>query len=81
MQPHPQHQDIDRELLRGEQPLAALARRFRLSEDSLARHRANHLVRAVVPLPEPWLELKEKLMRTLQRYPAALEAVYEAIEG
>ena len=39
--------------MRGEQPLAALARRFRRSEDSLARHRANHLVKAVVPLPEP----------------------------
>ena len=50
---HRQHQDINRELLRGEQPLAALARRFRLSEDSLARHRANHLVKAIVPLPEP----------------------------
>ena len=50
---HPQHQDINRELLRGEQPLAALARRLRLSEDSLARHRANHLVQAVAPLPEP----------------------------
>ena len=50
---HPQHQDLNRELLRGEQPLAALARRFRLSEDSLARHRAKHLVKAVVPLPEP----------------------------
>ena len=50
---HPQHQDINRELVGGEQPLAALARRFRLSADSLARHRANHLVQAVAPLPEP----------------------------
>ena len=148
---HAKHSEINDVLMRGEESLSALARRFGVSQDSLSRHRANHLVKAAVPFPEPqdvkrdgdlveqvqdlqrktleilkqaeqvgnqrtmllaveqsrrnlelqakllgelksgktvnilvlpeWLELKGKLMRTLQRYPAALEAVYEAIEG
>ena len=34
----------------------------------------------ILVMPE-WLELKEKLMRALQPYPEAIEAVYEAVEG
>ena len=148
---HRKHSEISDVLMRGEESLSALARRFGVSEDSLSRHRANHLVKAVVPVPEPqeakrdgdlvgqvqdlqrktleileqaeqvgnqrtmllaveqsrrnlelqakllgelksgktvnilvmpeWLELKEKLMRALQPYPEAIEAVYEAVEG
>ena len=50
---HAKHSEINDLLMRGEESLSALARRFGVSEDSLSRHRANHLVKAVVPVPEP----------------------------
>lgn len=49
---HANHSEINDLLMRGEASLSALARRFGISGDSLSRHRANHLVKAVVPFPE-----------------------------
>ena len=50
---HANHSEINDLLMRGEESLSALAKRFGVSGDSLSRHRANHLVKAVVSFPEP----------------------------